>query len=504
MITCASIFSDNMVLQRDKSISIWGYANSFDIVRVHFNGISVETQTLKNHTWNVELPPMSANDGLSMTIHNTTSEETIFFDNIAIGEVWLCGGQSNMEFELQNTTNAKEELSICENCDLNVRCFHVQKNAYIDEYFYLNDELNSWELANSNNCKRWSAVGYYFAKKLSLELGVTVGIINCNWGGTSGSAWVSREKLLSHEDTKIYIEEYDKAIEGKSFEMYCKELEDYEEYVAQWQPKINEFYSKNPQGLWGDALAYAGECRYPGPIGYKSEFRPCGVYETMLKRVAPYTLKGFIYYQGESDDHRPNSYYTLLKEVISQWREDFKDDSLPFLIVQLPMHMERGDVDHKNWCIIREAQDRVHRTVKNTGLAVILEHGEYGNIHPTNKIPVAERLFLQAMYHVYHNIDGNLAYGGLYKSHVITNGGILVNFDYINNGFKVTGELSNFEISSSDNKYYPAEVKIYDNKIFLFSDKVKYPIHARYLWTNYTKIHLFSNDSGIPVAPFKF
>lgn len=503
MITCASIFSNSMVLQRDKSISIWGHANLFDIVRVHFNGIVVETQTLKNNIWSVELPPMSANDGLSMTIQNITSEETIVFDNISIGEVWLAGGQSNMEFELQNSLNAQDELKICDT--FNVRCYNVPRNAYIDEYFYINESCTHWELPNQDNCKKWSAVAYYFAKKLSVELNVTVGIINCNWGGTSGSAWISRERLLSHEDTKAYVQDYDKAIDGKTFEQYCQELEEYQEYVAKWQPKINEFYAKNPNGLWSDALAFAGECKYPGPMGCKSEFRPYGVYHTMIKRVAPYTLRGFIYYQGESDDHRPNSYYTLLQEVIVQWREDWLDDTLPFMIVQLPMHMERGDVDHYNWCVIREAQERVHKNIKNTGLAVTLELGEYGNIHPLNKKPVGERLCLQALHHVYHQIDAYHAYGGLYKSHVITKDGILVYFDYINDGFNVTGDLINFEISGSDGKYYPAQVRVYNNEIFLYSHEVRYPVHARYLWTNYSKdINIFSKTSGIPLAPFNF
>jgi sialate O-acetylesterase len=166
--------------------------------------------------------------------------------------------------------------------------------------------------------------------------------------------------------------------------------------------------------------------------------------------------------------------------------------------------MERGDVDHKNWCIIREAQDRLHRTIKNTGLAVILELGEYGNIHPLDKRPVGDRLCLQALYHVYNTIDGDVAYGGMYKSHVVTNGGILVYFDYLPDGFNITGELNNFEISGSDGKYFPAEVKVYDNKLFLTSSEVKYPVHARYLWTNYAEVHLFSKRSGIPLAPFNF
>ena len=139
-------------------------------------------------------------------------------------------------------------------------------------------------------------------------------------------------------------------------------------------------------------------------MGPKSPFRPAGVYETMLKRVMPYTLAGFIYYQGESDDHKPNSYYKLLKMLIEQWRNDWKDDTLPFIAVQLPMHMERGDENRTNWAVIREAQMRMHRTVKNTGIAVISECGEYGNIHPVDKRPVGERLELQALCHVYGKI----------------------------------------------------------------------------------------------------
>jgi len=502
MIKCASIFSNDMVLQRNKSIQIWGMAYCNDVVRVIINEISIETKTAKDNTWSISLPPMKASDSLTMTVHNVTTDERIIFSNVAVGEVWLAGGQSNMEFELQNSTNGQQELQECHN--YKVRCYNVKRNAFIDEFFYLDERCNSWQVANSESCKRWTAVGYHFAKKLSLELGVTVGIVNCNWGGTSGSAWVSRERLLSHEDTKSYIQEYDKAIENKSFEEYCQELEEYQDYVAQWQPKINEFYSKNPDGLWGDALAFAGECKYPGPIGYKSEFRPCGVHETMIKRVAPYTIAGFIYYQGESDDHKPNSYYTLLQMVISQWREDWLDDTLPFMIVQLPMHIERGAEDSKNWCVIRDAQMKVHNTIKNTGIAVTLELGEYGNIHPLNKKPVGQRLALQALYHVYHKIDENSAYGATYKSHIVTGNGILVEFNHVCDGFNITGELANFEIASKDGKYYPAEVKVFDNKIFLHSSKVKYPVHARYLWTNYSDVNIYTKGNHIPLAPFNF
>ena len=503
MLKCANIFSDYMVIQRDKNFTIWGWANYNDTITVTIDSTSVEATADRSNGWSIVLPPMSALDCTCMTVKNSTTGETITFNDIAIGEVWLAGGQSNMEFELQNSTNATKELNVCHS--IKVRSYNVPRIPVVDDYFYAMENSNQWQLPNSENCRKWSAVAYYFAKSLSQRLGVTIGIINCNLGGTSGSAWVSRDMLLSNADTKVYIDEYEDSIRGKSLEQQLKDRLDYLDYVDQWQPKINEFYSKNPNGLWGDALAFAGECKYPGPINSFSEFRPCGMYSTMIKRVAPYSIAGFIYYQGESDDHRPNSYYTLLNEVITQWRSDWNDYTLPFLIVQLPLHMERGDVDRKHWCPIRKAQFDIHKTVKNTGLAVILECGEYGNIHPLNKEPVGYRLYLQALYHVYRLESADNAYGAMFSHYTIKDGGIYVYFDYATGGFKVTNSLDWFELSEDGVNYYSANATILqDNSIFLKCNELKHPIHARYLWTNYTTVSLYTKRNNLPVAPFDF
>ena len=501
ILNCAAIFSDHMVLQRNKNIKVWGNARSFSTITVTL-GQNSTSAYVKDNKWICTLPPMIEGGPYEMNISDDNGN-IITFKDIMIGEVWMAGGQSNMEFELHGADGGEDAIKSSK--DVNVRFYYTKKMPFIDEFYYLDERDNSWTCAGDEKAMRcWSAVGYFYAKKLSEELGVTVGVIGCNWGGTSASAWMSKEMLSTDVDTKTYVDEYDKAMNDKTFEGYLAELEDYNNWYNEWQPKINEFYRENPEGVWDDALKFAGPTRWPEPLGPKSPFRPAGLYETMVCRNNPYALAGFIYYQGESDDHKNTTYYKLLKKLIEQWRNDWEDDSLPFYIVQLPMHMERGDKDHKHWCKIREAQYRVHKTTANTGLAVILDCGEYGNIHPTNKKPVGERLALQALYHTYKKLDETKAYGGFYKSHTYEKGGMMLHFDYITDGFEVKGDnITLFEIAGEDKKFVTAKAEIINNKIFIKSNEIKIPVYARYNWTNFGEVTLFSKSSGIPLAPFR-
>ncbi len=498
ILACAPVFSSHMVLQRGKNINVWGIAYNGWNIEVSIGGNTVSAVT-ENQKWKAVLPPMEAGGPYEMTV--SSNGETVTFTDVMVGEVWLAGGQSNMELELHSSLDGENVLKNIK--DVNVRFFYTKKNPYIDEFFYADERNNGWSCASPEAARCWSAVGYYFAKKLSEDLGVTVGVIGCNWGGTSASAWISRRMLETDADTKTYTDEYDKAMEGRTFEEYCAELDKYNAYVAEWQPKINEFYAKHPDGSWDDALKFAGPCLYPEPMGPKSPFRAGGLYETMLMRICPYTLAGFIYYQGESDDHKPQMYYRLFRMLIEQWRTDWNDDELPFLFVQLPMFINRGEEDRKHWCLIREAQDRIHRTVKNTGMAVILDCGEYGNIHPVDKKPVGERLELQALYHVYGKIPAEKAYGAIYRTCEYRGSEIVLSFDHAEDGFDIKGEKpSGFEIAGADGKYIPAEVRIEGSRICVSGNGITSPKYVRYSWVNYGEVTVFSKN-GIPLAPFR-
>lgn len=492
----ASIFSNNMVLQRDKNINIWGTGTTEASVTVTLGDSSTSTRVIDSK-WFAVLPSMPAGGPYEMSISDR--ENTITFKNVMIGEVWLAGGQSNMELELQNSKDGKK---IVENIDnSSVRFFGVPRMSYIDEEFLIKEENNSWQECSPETAGTWSAVGYYFADKLAKDLNVTVGVIGCNWGGSSASAWISRENLELDKDTNTYVEEYDKANEGRSFEEYLEELKEYNTWYEQWQKKVDKLYAENPEILWSKVQEIAGICRWPEPLGPKSPFRAGGLYETMLKRVVPYTLRGFIYYQGESDDHKAKVYGKLLSKLIEQWRTDWEDDELPFILVQLPMFIGMEDVDRKTWAVLREQQMLVHKTIKNTGIAVALDCGEFNNIHPTDKAPVGIRLALQALHHVYSKEVK--AYGPIYKSLRYTNRGIELSFDFADDGFVVKGvKIEGFEIAGEDKKIVMAEVELAGNKLIVYSEEIQEPKYVRYAWTNYGPVTLF-NKAGLPVAPFR-
>ncbi|MGN0621465.1 MAG: sialate O-acetylesterase [Porcipelethomonas sp.] len=496
MIKPAAIFSDNMVLQRGKNINIFGSCDS-ERIFVSFRRNTVEAE-ISDGKWNAVLPPSEAGGPFELEISD--GNDKICYKNVMTGEVWLAGGQSNMEFELQNALGGKEILETLSEDNTNVRFYYTTKLGFIDEKFYEAEKRSCWETADSKEAGKWSAVGFYFARLLSEKLGVTVGIIGCNLGGTSASAWTSRKYLSGIDEFSSYLDEYDKAVAGKSYDELIKEYDEYTEYDSAWFQKMQKCYEEDPEMPWSEVIEICGENKWPGPLGPKNPFRPCGLFETMISRIAPYTIKGVLYYQGESDDHKPDSYYMLLSRLISCWREEWKDDTLPFMLVQLPMFRYKDDEDRKHWCIIREAQMKAYRTIKNTGIAVISDCGELGNIHPVNKKPVGERLYLQAMHHVYG--EDVRAFGPIYKDHICTNGKIELEFYYAENGFEVKGKADGFEIAGSDKKFVKADVKISESRIILSSPEVKKPLYARYAWTNYMEVSVF-NETGIPLAPFR-
>lgn len=510
MLQAAAVFSDNMVLQRNKKIRVFGTADSGSRITVSLLN-QIEETVCREGKWMVYLPEFEAMQGIQMVISD--GKDTISFANIAIGEVWLAGGQSNMELELQNAEggqallkNGSEEDKILKR----VRFYYTPKVACQCETLYEEEKKSHWELFNEKDAAKWSAVGFFFARELAEKLqneekDITVGVIGCNWGGTSASAWMSREALMEQEATRSYVEEYESSEwVKKSKEEQIKDYEDYLAYHADWEKRAAAIYEKDPMMPFDKVQEMIGVCQYPGPMNCVNFTRPYGLYESMLKRIMPYTLRGFLYYQGESDDHKPSSYFQLFTRLIRQWRDDFQDDTLTFLMVQLPMHRYQHDPDKKNWCIIREAQMKAYDTVKNTGIAVIIDCGQFHEIHPKNKKPVGQRLAMQALCQTYHLMKEKEVFGPVYQDFLYKNGGMEISFKYAEDGFYVKGELSGFEIAGEDQVFYPAKAVILLNKntIFLSAGEVKQPVMARYLWTNYGEVTLFGVN-GLPAAPFR-
>ena len=498
----APIFSDNMVLQRHKNIRVFGSCSGREQrITVSIPELRASAEAvITGSRWEAVLPALPECDSCTLVVACGAIQKQ--FTNVAIGEVWLAGGQSNMEYELRNDRHGADELREC--ARENVRYYYTPKVSMLGEELNAAESVSRWEVASETGSVAWSAVGWYFAKELSRRLGCTVGILGCNWGGTSASAWVPRE-VLDTAQLRPYLDEYDAATAGKSDVQMIAEYDEYTAYQAGFDRRVAECYAENPDIRWSEVLGKCGENRYPGPLGIKNPMRPCGLYETMVSRVCPYTVRGVLWYQGESDDHRPQSYCELMSALIRCWRGAWHDDEMAFLIVQLPMYSCDDDNEFTRWAYIREAQERLFRTVKNTGLAVALDCGEYNNIHPTDKSEVGHRLYLQALSEVYGLADRAETMPPMYASHEVRHGDtMIVYLDNPSGGLSGNdGHLDGFELAGADGVYYPADsVEIRGNQIHIKCGKVKRPVNVRFKWINYAGVGLFGTN-GIPVAPFR-
>lgn len=530
----AAVFSDHCVLQRDRNITIFGYAD--DGLRIKVTLCDSAGKILAENCgksrgarWEVRLDPQAAQTGCSLTAECADSPAKgarITLNDVAVGEVWLAGGQSNMEFELHNCEEGPAELADADG-GKNVRFYYTNKIAWKDDKFFEAERNTCWQTWESQWKTAWSAVGYFFAKKLAADLGVTVGVIGCNWGGTSASAWMRREYLEKDIELKTYLDEQTEATAGKSIEQQCAEYDAYEAENDIWQKKCAELYETVPGITWAEIEKRLGKCPWPGPKSCKNPYRPTGLYECMVSRIIPYTLRGVIWYQGESDDHKPHSYRKLFTNMIDNWRTDFQDDCLPFIFVQLPAHRYEQDKDFRHWCFIREAQQKVHDTVKNAWMTCALDLGQYNDIHPKAKKTVAERMENTALATVYGKISGEKALPPMLKDTLIKGSAVILTFANASDGFetrtdqktlseykameenqgnKFPENFTGFEIAGDDGVYYPAQFELggkdAPGKITLTSGNVPEPKSARYAWYNYGPATVFGKN-GLPLAPFR-
>ena len=536
MLKLASIFSDHCVLQRDKIIRVFGIADKDTIVEAYIlsEGSTIAVGETKSEAisgrFEIKLPELKAATGLKLKV-NTAKDECIFED-IAIGEVWLAGGQSNMEYELQNATGGKEILA--NGSTSLVRFYYTPKLAFADEHYDSIHENTKWQLFDKKASANWSAVGFWYAKELSERLNVTVGVIGCNWGGTVAFNWISRDYLLNNDDTKEYVTDYENSDNFKlSFEEQLSSFKAYEKRMAEWEIKSAKIYEKEPMIPFDEVQQRICVCEYPGPMNECNFTRPYGLYNTMISKIVPYSLGGVIYYQGESDDIRADKYDSLLSLLIKQWRDDFKDNKLPFIIVGLPMHRYLHDADNKSWCIIRANQKKVSAMDENVYFAECIDCGEFHQIHPVEKRKVSHRLFLQAMSNVYKSNDSEASRESYIEDISKNDEGVIITLpnpvdirvdkegidNYISclnahpdeikdmhidieTAYEAILNSQGFEISDMSGEYYLADkVLIKDNIINVSSTMVKEPQKIRYLWKNYFPVFIFSQE-GLPLSPF--
>ncbi|MBN1778205.1 MAG: sialate O-acetylesterase [Clostridiales bacterium] len=486
----APVFSDHMVLCRNKNIRIFGEAESGMQITVSIYNSSASCTAVKGK-FHAVLPPMPHGGPYTMSVAD--GKTTLTYSDILIGDVYLAGGQSNMEMPLKDTLDGGRYTAEADHPQIRYCNYPVQ--PFLDEKTLEWERNTKWRAVRPGACGDISAVAFHLAVRLHAALGIPVGIIGCYLGGTSITSWLDEDALCATTGGKEYLDAFLERTKDQTDQQYQKAFHAQQRAHAAWSRKADEILANNPSAKWDDFIAELGPCPWPPPEGRKSAYRPCGLVNTMLKRIAPYTLTGFLYYQGESDYRHPHLYRVMLMSLIVSWRDIFKSPSLPFLFVQLPMFAQRDETMKNCWAILRHAQEQVYRDMRNTGLAVMIDGGDENDIHPKDKKTVGERLFEQALVVVYHQQAQNSPRPTAARP----DGNAMI--------VTVSAPLRKqknpwlFELAGEDMVCYQAEALIDGNEIRAVSKEVGCPVSVRYAWINYARVNVFG-ENGLPLAPF--
>lgn len=495
----ASLFSDGAVLCRRKEIRVFGTGENGLLLSARLldeggKPLCQDETVVQEGRFCFRLPPQEARTGCVLTV--TDGKDSAICCNIAIGDVYLASGQSNMEMELQYAGEGPALIRTHENPQ--VRYFNVPKFARWTPEAEEANKNARWISVAPGTAKDMSGVAYFFAMKLQSRLHVPIGIIDCYWGGTSVICWMDEEALDATAEGRRYSAEYDRQSLGITMEQYLAEEKAFFDGQNEWSEKAAPIRAAHPGITTVQIAEQIGPCPpWVPPVGPGSPFRPHGLFHTMLERVIPATLTGVLYYQGEEDTFRTQRYDILLSSYILRLRELFEDQELPFLNVQLPMWMDAAATeDSKLWPRLRLAQQKVYRNIRNTGLAVLLDQGEFDNIHPTNKRVVGERLYETALDVVYRQ-PARLSPFALGKCQRDGKMYIALSAPVRDDG---DGEWL-MEIAGDDGVFLPARAELDGCTLILSHPDVSHPRMARYAWTDYAIVRLFG-ENGLPLAPF--
>jgi sialate O-acetylesterase len=539
MLSLSSMFTDHMVLQQGVAVPVWGCAPDGCRVTVSFRGQQVETVAAGGR-WIVHLAALAAGgpDELIVRAGAIPAEHAergdgqcdsgdlehcnpdtdhfgtmkLIVRDVLVGEVWLAAGQSNMVQQLLFTEGGVAES---ERADYStIRLFTVPRRSYPEgrepDWAFIGVTADDavWKVCTPEHALHFSAIGYYFAVLLEQERQVPVGIVSCNWGGTPIQAWMSEESLRSDPETSAIWEAY--AAHLRTLDGECYEA-DFAAYIHKIERQIRERGDIEARvrslGLEG-YRAWVAEHPLdwsPQPLGPKAPERPCGLYASMLQTVAPFAVRGVLWYQGESNANESEAplYGRLLRALIADWRSLWGSPELPFLIVQLSSFAAGGDFGGSRWALIREAQDDVSQKAAHTALAVTLDCGEARDIHPVRKKPIAERLALAARAVAYGE---SVEYQApRYRSYTVEGAAVRVLFDQVGEGLVGRGGSAvagGFAICGEDRRYVSAEGFIDGDTVVVSSPLVACPVAVRYAWGNCPDAGLFAR-SGLPVAPFR-
>lgn len=429
--------------------------------------------------------------GYEVRFTDSADGQSLRLENVALGEVWFCSGQSNMEMPVSDWGKVKDfekEMADAANYPW-VRLLHVKRHTDImPQTEPVIDNGGGWRVCSPEAVEKFSAIGYFFGRQMAGELGVPVGIVDCTWGGSPVEAWVSYATLSRGNGFDGVVKDFVKeGMDELSIRGFYQALVD------------SAMAGKNPcPAVHPDA--YAHKSGFPGTVD-KNGFLPCELFNAMLLPMTRMEIRGVLWYQGEQNGDRPFQYQCLFPAMISEWRSLWGKPEMPFYFVQLANYRDQKDVEpHAEWGYLREAQAEA-LNLRATGMAVATDVGEAKDIHPKNKQEVARRLALLALDKTYGRkvVSEAPAYAG----YSIENGKIYVSFNAGAREFAPeTGAIDGFVIAGHDGRFYKGEARREGDRIAVSSPDVEFPVAVRYCWADNPKVGL-RGKTGLPVAPFR-
>lgn len=475
-----ALIDHHMVIQRNAEYPVWGWADPGEKVTVAFNGQKGGATAGPDSVWRVSLKPMKAGGPFEMRI---AGKNRITLHNILIGDVWVCSGQSNMEWPVKYSANP--DMEIRNGTHPKIRLFEVRKDGYPDP---LDDCMGQWQECTPHTVGDFSGVGYYFARSLRDSLDIPIGMIQAAWGGTSITPWTSRAALEANPDTRYVMEGWGPIIDAKPTEMilHYDAIAGWFEYCFVQMSRRQSYnpFPENPKGF--DRALWA----------------PGWLYNAMIAPITEYPVAGAVWYQGEGDSGRGYMYRTLLKTLISDWRAQWNQPALPFIVVQLANVNETDkEPSESAWAETWEAQ-RMATELPGVGMAVTLDIGQPEDVHYKNKQEAGRRTALAALHTAYGK---SLVYSGpLYTSMRVDGSRAHLSFDHVHGGLVTrNGEpLKGFMIAGEDRKFVWAEARIEGNEVVVWSDRVARPAAVRYAWDDNPACNLY-NKEGLPAASFR-
>ena len=460
-------FTDNMVLPRNRTFPIQGTANAGDKVTLTVNGQRHHATTGKNGHWQVLVNPLPSGGPYTLSVSN--NKQNITLKNVMAGELWLCSGQSNMEFQLQQCNTGQTDIPQSTNSQ--IRLLNLEARWRTDNVEFTATALDSinrllyytnpgWQECSPKTSPRFSAIGYYFARELQDSLHCPIGIINNAIGGSPAEAWIDRWTL-----------EYE-------FPAILRDWT-HNDFIQDW--------------VRGRAERNMGQGHSPLQ---RHPYQPCYLYEASIRLLKHLPISGIIWYQGESNAHNKDAHDQLFPMLVRSWRKTWDRSDLPFYYVQL------SSLHRPSWPWFRDSQRRLLSCIPHSGMAVSSDVGNRDDVHPRDKQPVGHRLAVLALHNDY-GYSSIVPSGPLFRSVEFKGKEALVSFDYAEGLHSSDGQpLRTFEIAEYEGEFHPAEATIVGNQIRLTSKEVKHPRFVRYGWQPFTTANLV-NGANLPASTFR-